>query len=69
MDFDHDPWNYHAADQMIPLKPGAWTPVTWNANTTGWARPLQLLGLEVRRANNQPYRGYVLIDDIVIHSQ
>jgi hypothetical protein len=69
MEYDHEPWNYHAADQLVALKRGAWTTVTWNINSSGWAQPLHLIGLEVRRANNQPYRGYVLIDEVLIHSQ
>jgi hypothetical protein len=69
MEFDHEPWNYHPAEQLVQLKPGAWTTVNWIIAPRGWAQPLHLLGLEVRRANNEPYNGYVIVDEVVIDSQ
>jgi len=70
MELDHDPWNYHEADHVSRLTPGQWTQITWDIeNTSIWAQPLHLLGIEVRRTGGGPYHGYVLIDDVFIKSQ
>jgi ketosteroid isomerase-like protein len=69
MELDRAPWNYHDADQMSRLAPGAWTQITWDVDTAGWAQPVHLFGIEVRRAGGGSYDGYVLIDDVSIKSR
>ncbi len=70
MELDHDPFNYHQADQLFRLTPGRWTPITWRVIVAGWEQPLHLLGIEVRQVGGGgSYSGYVLIDEVFIQSQ
>lgn len=69
MELDRTPWKYHAPNQLLRLTPGQWTQITWDIDVTGWAQPLHLLGIEVRRASGGDHRGYILVDDIDIRSR
>jgi hypothetical protein len=69
MELDRDPWGYREATQMTRLMPGLWTKIEWTVDAAGWARPLHLLGIEIRQAGTSTYDGYVSIDDVSIKSR
>ncbi len=69
MDFDGRPYNYHPPTRFFRLTPGQWTQIAWSVDVSGWARPLHLIGIEVRRVGGGDYRGYILVDDVYFKSR